>query len=136
MDINQLWAQIYEMYQAGEPWELTPQERFAQEEINQGYTADSPVTEYLNKLYDWDPEWSENQMYFTPTVDILDDLKLEGLHGNDRANMMEISTVLKRERLAKSRVKQLHGFFGIRKKSLNITINANGNEVYAKRMPT
>lgn len=113
IDKDQLWAQIYALYKGGESWELTSQERKLQVESNNSYEADSPVEQYLNLHFEWDIDDSNSQKNFVPSIEILDTLKLAGLYGNDRANLMEISTVLKREGLQKKRVKGMTGFYGI-----------------------
>lgn len=129
--IDQLWAQIYMLYQDGEPWELTGQERAAQHAVNARYEADSPVEQYLRKVYAWDKAASMRQENFTPALDIMEELRLAGLSGNERANLMEISTILKREGLVKARVKGMTGFYGIAKQVVGIYASVNGNGPHA-----
>lgn len=115
MDVNQLWAHVYHLYEAGEPWELQPHERILQNAVNELYEADSPVEEHLRHAYTWDLQESNNLENFVPSVEILETLKMAGLRGNDRANLMEISSILKREGLVKKRFQGLTGFFGMKK---------------------
>ena len=131
IDRNQLWAQVYALYLAGEPWELTGQEQAAQRAVNAAYESDSPVEQYLRKVYAWDKAASMRQENFTPVLDILEELRLAGLSGNERANLMEISTVLKRAGLHKARVKGMTGFYGIAKKTTGIYASANGSGPHA-----
>lgn len=132
IDVDQLWAQVMHLYQAGEPWELQPEERKAQVVINEMYEADSPVEQLLRRHYEWSLEDEAAGSHFMPSVEVLDTLRLSGLHGNDRANLMEISTILKREGLQKKRVNGLMGFYGIRKRDQKV-IQMNGNITdYAK----
>lgn len=129
--IGQLWAQIYTLYQDGEKWELTGNERAAQHAVNARYEADSPVEQYLRKVFAWDKAASMRQENFLPALDIMDELRLAGLSGNERANLMEISTILKRDGLVKARVKGMTGFYGMAKKSTGIYISANGTGDHA-----
>lgn len=131
IDIDQLWAQVFQMYQNGEAWELDNNERFVQEEINKMYEADSPIAELINQHFDIELAWSDMLENFTPSIEILGILKDAGLRGHDRANLMEISTVLKRIGLHKKRVKQLIGFYGVRQKSSSSIVNSNGRADYA-----
>lgn len=116
LDVNQLWAQIYQLYMSGEPHELKEDEKVAQATVNDQYEADSPIEQYLRKLYQWSKEDSNQQKNFIPSIEILNTLSLAGLRGIERANLMEISTTLKREGLVKSRVNGMTGFYGITKK--------------------
>jgi len=117
IDCNQLWAQAYQWYKSGEPWELQPTERMAQASINEEYEAESAVEQYFRKYYTLDLVAHGQNKDFVPSVDILDKLKFQGLGGNDRANIMEISAILKREGLTKKRQGGLHGFCGIQERS-------------------
>ncbi len=112
INIDQLWAQIYDLYKMGERWELELSEKQAQAAINETYESDSPVEELMRQLYNLDTD----EKAFTASIDILTDIKDAGLSGNDRQNLMEISTILKREGRHKKRVKGLWGFFGVKHK--------------------
>ena len=61
----------------------------------------------------------------------MEELRAAGLSGNERANLMEISTVLKREGLFKARVKGMTGFYGIARKTAGIYLSPNGDGHYA-----
>lgn len=128
---DQLWAQVYALYLAGEPWELTGEEQAAQRVVNARYEADSPVEQYLRKVYAWDKSASRRLESFTSALDIMEELRAAGLSGNERANLMEISTVLKREGLFKARVKGMTGFYGIARKTAGIYLSPNGDGHYA-----
>jgi len=128
---DQLWAQVYALYLAGEPWELTGEEQAAQRAVNARYEADSPVEQYLRKVYAWDKSASRRLESFTSALDIMEELRAAGLSGNERANLMVISTVLKREGLFKARVKGMTGFYGIARKTAGIYLSPNGDGHYA-----
>lgn len=134
-DIDQLWAQVYALYLDGEPWELTGDEQKAQYAVNSRYEADSPVEQYLRRVYAWNRVASAQQESFVPSLDILEALKAEGLSGNERSNMMEISTILKREGLVKARSKGLVGFYGIAQKSAGIYLSPNGSGPQGQEIP-
>ncbi len=124
---DQLWAQVFTFYLHGEPWELTGDEKAMQQTINARYEADSPVEQYLRKRFTWSKDASARQEYFMQSIDIMEDLKLAGLSGNERANLMELSTLLKREGLHKARVKGMTGFYGIAEKGTTFAYSANGS---------
>jgi len=114
VNINQLWAQVYELYKMGEAWEMSYGEKEAQAEINKGYESDSPVAEHLIRMYEWGQGVPDD--CFEASIEILGNLKLAGLSGLDKVNLMEISTTLRREGLVKRRKNNTMGFFGIRRK--------------------
>jgi len=52
IDVRQLWAQAVAMYQAGEPWALSADERAQQDTINEAYEVDIPLTGALATHFD------------------------------------------------------------------------------------
>lgn len=113
VDVHQLWAQIYTLYQTGESWVLNRNEAEVQTAINELYESDSPVAEHLHRMYRIDPDVKEH----TPSIEILETLKAAGLNGLDRANLMEISTQLRRVGVQKKRVGGVMGFYGLARKN-------------------
>ena len=83
MDVDQVWAQAFDLYITGEPWELQPDEWRTAEEINEQYRVIDPVEETILKFYSVDPS---NTTLWTPTMDILDTLK-DPSTGNLRAGV-------------------------------------------------
>lgn len=60
IDMQQLWAEIYELYKSGEPWILWPHELEALNEINRNYETIDPISERLQSKLNWDApklEW-------------------------------------------------------------------------------
>lgn len=67
IDMQQLWAQIYEqLYKPGEPWTLRPDELAYLENRNEDFTVLDPIEELITSKLDWqmvDTSWS----WSTPT---------------------------------------------------------------------
>jgi predicted P-loop ATPase len=91
LDVSQIWAEIMASYRQGERGALSPDEKREQSLINAGYGSLSTVEEYLWEYYEVDP----NQDDWLPVRDILATLELNGLTGNQRANLMELGQILK-----------------------------------------
>lgn len=53
LDMQQVWAEVYAMYQAGEGYYLTPEEMAALNAHNEGFTVVDPVEERLQTRLDW-----------------------------------------------------------------------------------
>ena len=91
IDRDQLWAELYAAYLAGEPWELTPYEQEIQAEINGGHMMVSPLEDLLLQYYEVDRTDTE---HFTPTMQILDRLTTLGLKGDQFKQKMELTSIL------------------------------------------
>lgn len=64
MDMQQVWAQVYDLYKQGERHHLKPEEAALLESGNEEYMAIDPIEERLLKMLDWEsPQstWSWNQ---------------------------------------------------------------------------
>ena len=110
---GQLWAQIYACYLSGEKWELTKDERALQDDKNADYEVVSNVEEMFNRFYTTNPLNAD----FTGTMEIITELEREGLTGNQRANLMELSGILKKRGLERVRRggSRVYGFLGVTK---------------------
>ncbi len=73
-------------------WGLTPEEKSRQKLINEKYQMDSPVAMFFAEHYTIDP----NSDKYETVADIMDVLFVAGLKGNQRANMHELSRLMKR----------------------------------------
>lgn len=91
LNVEQLWAQITEQYKMGERGTLTADEKQKQHLINTGYDTTSTALELLLKYYNVDPLSIDNWM---PISDIVTDLELKGLRGNQYQNQKEIASAL------------------------------------------
>ena len=55
LDVNQIWAQACALYQAGKPWQLTPDEATQASEINAEYEMENPLEDLLRLHFEMDP---------------------------------------------------------------------------------
>lgn len=115
ISIDQLWAQLYAAYKAGEAYELTYHEQEVQAEINSEHTSTSPLEELLLRHYDLDP--SDNESFET-AIDILAKLELEGLKGPQRALRFELGSVMTKHGIGKDRRRvydrREYGYVGVK----------------------
>lgn len=112
---DQLWAQVYHEYTAGGSWELSSAEQEIQADINRAHMIQSPLEELLLEHYEIDP----SQEWYMGTMAILDQLETLGLRGDQYRNKMELTTILEKYGLGKSRRRTaggnpMHGYQGIR----------------------
>ena len=54
IDMQQVWAEVLTMYQAGEQWWLTPEENAALGILNAEHEAVDPVEEMIGRAFDWE----------------------------------------------------------------------------------
>jgi hypothetical protein len=87
---NQVWAEANAAYQMGEPWTLNAVEFAMSEQINRGHEVDNPMEGLLLKYFHVD----ENLPTWTPSIEILTTLQLNGWRGASRADAMELSAVM------------------------------------------
>lgn len=123
IDVNQLWAQMYEAYKNGEEWELSKHEQEIQSEINNEHMTASPLEELLLEHYHIDVSFTDR---FTPTMEILDRLESLGLRGDQFRNKIELGSTLTKLGLKRSRKriggKQQYGYCGIWMEADKITM--------------
>jgi predicted P-loop ATPase len=125
IDRDQLWAELYAAYCAGETWELTPHEKELQSEINKLHQIVTPIEEMLMTNYEIDPS-QDGDGWRMSTTQIMEQLETLGLRGNQFQNAMEISSILTKRGLKKDRWlddgKRLRGYAGIRFSAARISI--------------
>jgi predicted P-loop ATPase len=126
IDRDQLWAELYAAYLAGEPWELTPYEQEIQAEINGGHMMVSPLEELLLQYYEIDKTETER---FTPTMEILERLTTLGLKGDQFKQKMELTTILTKMGLKPEQKRHsgkiLRGYRGVWYRGEKITVDGD-----------
>jgi predicted P-loop ATPase len=120
IDIDQVWAQAFDLYLAGEPWRLAGDELDIVNEINESYQVVDIVEETIKKFFMVDPEDTISCM---STIEILDVLK-DPLQGNLKAGSeidpRRLASALTKLGLDKAKpIKRsgtlFRGYFGIRR---------------------
>ena len=94
VDVNQLWAQAYALYQSGESWQFSTEERAAHAEIVQTYEVEDILSGYVQEYFRVEPG---NEALFMTTTEIISTLrKPEGadLKGSEKALSMQLATSL------------------------------------------
>jgi len=74
-DVDQVWAQAYDLYVTGEKWDLSDDEIATAEKINKEYEVVDIVEETIRKHFYIDPTKTD---WWLPTTDIMDVLKDKG----------------------------------------------------------
>jgi predicted P-loop ATPase len=88
---DQLWAQLYQMYKDGEPFELTHHEQEVQNQMNLEFTLQTPMEEIFTRHFSYDASQPDRMM--TP-MEILRCLQNEGLEGNQFQNKIELASLM------------------------------------------
>jgi len=122
IDINQLWAQMYQAYKDGEVFELTHHEKEIQNQINMTYTMSTPLEELFLSYFEYDKSQPER---FMSSMEILEALRNVGLEGSQYQNKIELASVMtklgieqKRQRIGG---KQQRGYCGVWLETKNIS---------------
>lgn len=119
VDPNQVWAQAYALYQKGETWRLTDEERQAHAEITALYEVEDIFEGHIRKWFDVDPATKDADM-FEHTTDIIHVLRTyASVKGTDRGLSMEVATTLKKMGFThenKQRRNQQQGYMGIKRR--------------------
>jgi len=111
VDISQIWAQAYSLYQNGESNRLSEEEKKTHAEICQTYEVVDLMTEYI---YEWFEVDTNNDEWFSTTVSIMDRLKTyAGVKGSDRSLSMQLASSLKKIGLTGGRKDSQRGYKGI-----------------------
>jgi len=115
LNVDDLWAEAFVAYQAGEPWQLTDDERRTQSEINDEYEVGSPLEGLLLKYYDIDPT---DVVSWASSTDIIQELETYGLKDNQRASLMELARVMQRLGVERKRIRRVYCYQGVTRKIL------------------
>lgn len=76
LDVDQIWAQAYDLYISGEPWDLQPDEAKTAREINEAYQVDDLIEAAILKYFLIDPN---ERGWWMATVDIVEKLEEKGV---------------------------------------------------------
>jgi predicted P-loop ATPase len=123
IDRDQLWAQMYEAYKAGETWELTLHEKEIQNQINSEHTAVSNLEEMLLRHYELDPS---DESKFETGMDILQKLEMEGLQGQQCSLLFELGGIMTKHGIAKKQRRvggvKAWAYLGVKPMGLRINV--------------
>jgi len=105
VDINQLWAQAFELYRSGESWRLLPEEVQTREELNTDYKVEDPYEGWVRRFFDIDLQRAEQKTagWFTTTQEIVSELKNQGVTGDTKGVTMFLAATMKEMGLEKDR---------------------------------
>ncbi|MBX2997781.1 MAG: bifunctional DNA primase/polymerase [Caldilineaceae bacterium] len=103
VDVNQVWAQAFALYQGGEAWQLSAEERAVHAQIVEFYEVEDILAGYVQEHFVIDPE---NETLFTYTTDIITVLRSPtgaDLKGSEKTLSMQLSSTLNRLGLARAK---------------------------------
>lgn len=92
IDINQVWAQAYHLYQTGEPWQLNATEVARRDGLNTDYELEDSLEGWVRKVAMIDPDQNE---WRATSTEITNALQTMGVKGTTRAIQMELGSTLK-----------------------------------------
>ena len=112
INLDQLWAEAKARYFAGEPWQLQGPEAAAQRKVNERYEAETVLTDWLDKYFDFDPSFDEPYSL----ADIITAMGVDGMRvgGSERAQAMELARVLVRKKARKVEMRNGNRWIGIK----------------------
>lgn len=107
LDVDQIWAQAYDLYLAGEPWDLSKQEYQQAADINESYQVDDLVEAALLKYFQID---QNQQNWWLSTVDIIEALEEKGMKfGSQMGASIALGKAMTSIGLEKSKRQNNHG---------------------------
>ena len=118
IDVDQVWAQAYDLYVSGENWELEDDDRRAAESINAEYRVLDIVEETIRKFFEVDPTRTDWRIGSLEIIDVLKDSARGNLKAPAEINERRLATAMTALGLAKPAVmkfgsKSLRGYTGI-----------------------
>lgn len=113
LDVDQIWAEAWTAYQAGEQWELTTAERDKQATINEEYEMESGLEGFLRKYYDLNPAGNN----WEAGINIIQELESYGLKGLQIGLLMELARVLRKAGHERKRIRGVWSYRGIARKT-------------------
>lgn len=105
IDIDQVWAQAYQLYAGDEPFRPLREEAAKREEINADYKIEDIYEGWVLRYFDIDPARGSAQTpgWFTPTQEIISELKKQGVTDNTTAISMRLPSTMKGMGLEKTK---------------------------------
>ena len=116
--VDQLWAQAYALYKAGEPWRLLPEENRKRNEINQGFEVEDPVESWILEYFDINPNKVNDPNWSTPSSEVASELSSRGYSDSTTRISMQVANTLARLGLQRDDSKRPRVWLGIRKKPI------------------
>jgi predicted P-loop ATPase len=99
VDVDQVWAEAYQLYDIGEPWRLRQDERDLQRQLNKEFEVTTPLEEMFLKFYTID----RTSNHWTPAIDIVLELEDRGLKGNQHRTSIELGALMSKLGVEKGR---------------------------------
>ena len=120
IDVDQIWAQAYDLYLTDEPWNLTVDERQMATEVNDLYQVVDIVEESVKTFFDIDPANSNWWMSTTEIMEMLKDPQLGNLKTGVELNTRRLAAALTHLGLDKPKQRKINnqpirGYYGIRR---------------------
>jgi hypothetical protein len=118
IDVDQVWAQAYDLYVSGEKWELDGDDRRSAEDINAQYKVLDIVEETVRKFFEVDLTQTSWRMSSLEIMEILKDPLRGNLRAPTEINERRLSSAMVSMGLGKPKVmkfgtKSLRGYEGI-----------------------
>jgi hypothetical protein len=104
IDINQVWAQAYHLFNAGEPWRLTESEVAKRKEINKVHEIVDPMEDFFHTYYEINPDNSEDDKWQIDPTNIIEHLRYKNFKDGDRQLSTRMGITLKRLGVDRRRV--------------------------------
>jgi len=106
VDMQQLWREVYELYQKGEPWTLSPEELGMLNESNKNHEQQNPMEELILQTYDWESPCVERKT----ATDILLDFSVTPSSPQFDKYKKTVGKSLKKLGVEEFRTKKIRGF--------------------------
>lgn len=110
IDVNQLWAEALAGYRRGETWELQGAEKTAQNELNRTHEIESILEGWITEHF---VIGADARMTASEIIDVLRTRHDIRMSGSERSQAMELSRVLTRLGVQKTRTSIWRGYTGI-----------------------
>jgi putative DNA primase/helicase len=93
LDMQQVWAEVYDLYKQGEGWHLTNDEVEMLNEHNKDFQMGDPIDEKIMTKYDWERDDLEKCGQWKTATQVLEEI---GLERPTRADQNRAATTIRR----------------------------------------